>query len=79
LRNLHIYNALLFIVPMAAEPAREWREPSPATSDEGGSSSSDKSSKSYEEEVLTPRPEKKGKTEEELDPTYTLEKTGPST
>jgi hypothetical protein len=29
--------------------------------------------------VLTPRPEKKGKMEEELDPTYMLEKTRPST
>jgi hypothetical protein len=56
---------------MAAEPAGEWHEPSPATSDEG--------SKSYGEEVLTPRSEKKDKREEELDLTYTLEKIGPST
>jgi hypothetical protein len=63
---------------MAAEPTGEWHEPSSATSDEGGSSSSDESSKSYEE-VLTPRPKKKGKTEEELDSTYMPEKTGPST
>jgi hypothetical protein len=64
---------------MAAEPAGEWHEPSPATSDEGGSSSSDEGSKSYGEEVLTPRLEKKDKIEEELDPTYTPEKIGPST
>jgi hypothetical protein len=69
---------------MVSEPAEEWRDPSPtnsdegSSSDEGGSSSSDESDKSYEE-VLTPRPEKKGKMEEELDPTYTLEKTRPST
>jgi len=33
---------------------------------------------SYEEEVLTPRPEKKDRTEEEQEPTYTPEKMGPS-
>jgi len=62
---------------MSVERAGEWREPSPASSSKEGSSSSDDST-SYEEEVLTPRPEKKGRTEEEQDPTYTLEKTGPS-
>jgi hypothetical protein len=62
---------------MSVERAGEWREPSPASSYKKGSSSSDDST-SYEEEVLTPRPEKKGRTEEEQDPTYTPEKTGPS-
>jgi hypothetical protein len=74
---------------MASKPAKEWHDPSPAisdkrssdegSSDEGGSSSSDDSDKSYEEEVTTPRPKKRGPTEEELDPTYTPEKIGPST
>jgi len=62
---------------MSVERAGEWCEPSPASSYKEGSSSSDDNT-SYEEEVLTPRPEKKGKTEEEQDPTYTPEKTGPS-
>jgi hypothetical protein len=44
---------------MAGEPTREWCKPSPGPSDEEASSSS-KESTSYEEEVLTPRPEKKG-------------------
>jgi hypothetical protein len=44
---------------MVAKPAGEWHEPSPSTSDEGGSSSSDESSKSYEEEVLTPAREER--------------------
>jgi hypothetical protein len=60
---------------MAAEPTKQWREPTPITSDDEGSSSDE--STSYEEEVLTPRPDKKHCTEEEEDPTYSL--TGPST
>jgi len=60
---------------MSVERAGEWREPSPASSYKEGSSSSDDNT-SYEEEVLTPRPEKKGRMEEEQDPTYTPEKTG---
>jgi hypothetical protein len=73
---------------MASKPAEEWREPSPIISDEGsrdegsgdegGSSSTNDSDKSYEE-VITPRQKRRGPTEEELDPTYTPEKTGPST
>jgi hypothetical protein len=63
---------------MAEEPTGQWREPSPALSYEEGSSSSYEST-SYEEEVLTPRPQKKSRTEEEEDLTYTLEKMGPST
>jgi len=62
---------------MSVERAGEWREPSPVSSYKEGSSSSDDST-SYKEEVLTPRLENKGRTEEEQDSTYTLEKTGPS-
>jgi hypothetical protein len=62
---------------MADEHAEEWREPSPAPSEKGSSSSSDERT-TFEEEVL-PRPEKKVCMEEEDDLTYTLEKTGPST
>jgi len=62
---------------MSVERAGEWREPSPTSSYKEGSSSSEDST-SYEAEVLTPRLEKKGRTEEEQDPTYTPEKTGPS-
>jgi hypothetical protein len=79
---------------MASKPAEEWREPSPGisdegssdegsrvegTGDEGGSSSTNDSDKSYEEEVITPRQKRRGPMEEELDPTYMLEKTGHST
>jgi hypothetical protein len=63
---------------MVGEPTGEWCEPSPGLSDEEASSSSNEST-SFEEEVLTLRPEKKGRTEEEDDPTYTPEKTGTST
>jgi len=62
---------------MSVERAREWREPSPASSYKEGSSSSNDNTL-YEEEVLTPRPERKGRTEEEQDPTYMPEKMGPS-
>ena len=41
---------------MAGEPIEEWRQPSPAPSDDGSSSSDE--STSYKEEVLTLRPEK---------------------
>jgi hypothetical protein len=74
---------------MASKPAEQWRDPSltisdkgssdEGSSDEGGSSSSDDSDKSYEAEVITPRPKKRGPMEEELDPSYMLEKMGPST
>jgi hypothetical protein len=63
---------------MVDEHAEEWREPSPTPSEKGSSSPLDKST-SFEEEMLKPRLEKKGCTEEEDDPTYTLEKMGPST
>ena len=62
---------------MSVERAEEWHEPSPASSYKEGSSSSNDST-SYEEEVLTPRPKKKGRTEEEHDLTYMPEKMGPS-
>jgi hypothetical protein len=62
---------------MVEEPTGQWHEPSLASSYEEGSSSSDKST-SYKEEVLTLRPQKKSRTEEEV-LTYTQEKTGPST
>jgi hypothetical protein len=63
---------------MAGEPTREWREPSLGPSDEEASSLSDESTL-YKEEVLTPRSKKKGRTEEEDDPTYMPKKKGPST
>jgi hypothetical protein len=63
---------------MVDEHAEEWREPSPTPSEKGSSSPLDKST-SFEEEMLKPRLEKKGRTEEEDDPTYMLEKMGPST
>jgi hypothetical protein len=53
---------------MAAEPTKQWREPTLVTSDDEGSSLDE--STSYEEEVLTPRPNKKRSIEEEEDPTY---------
>ena len=53
---------------MAGEPIEEWRQPSPAPSDDGSSSSDE--STSYKEEVLTPPIEKKRRTEEVEDPTY---------
>ena len=49
-------------------PIGEWCEPSLAPSDHGSSSSDE--STSYEEEVLTPPIEKKHRTEEDEDPTY---------
>ena len=52
---------------MADLPIGEWRQPSPAPSDHG-SSSSDKST-SYVEEELTPPIEKKRRTEEDKDST----------
>jgi hypothetical protein len=54
---------------MADEPTGQWREPTPVSSDDEGSWSLD-GSPSYEEEVLTLRPEKKCHAEEEDDPTY---------
>jgi len=53
---------------MAGLPIEEWRDPSPAPSDDGSSSSDE--STSYEEGVLTPPIEKKHRTEEDEDPTY---------
>ena len=44
---------------MVGEQIEEWRDPSPVTSDDGGSSSNE--STSYEEEVPTPPIEKKTK------------------
>jgi hypothetical protein len=95
----------LLIVSNGEKAIEEWREPSPTLSYERGSSSDDEGgedesgedeggedeSTSYEEEQVTPRAPKKRRTEEEDDPTYTLEKaeeedhtntlekTGPST
>ena len=62
---------------MAGEPIEEWREPSPFTSDDGGSSYDE--STSYEEEVPTPPIEKKRRTEEDQDPNYTPTADRPST
>ena len=56
---------------MADEPVEEWREPTLVTSDDEGSS--------YEEEVVSPLPEKKHRTEEDEDPTYTPMADRPST
>ena len=53
---------------MADLPIGEWRQPSPAPSDHGSSSSDE--STSYEEEVPTPPIEKKCRTEENEDPNY---------
>ena len=53
---------------MAGEPVEEWREPTLVTSDDEGSSSDE--STSYEEEVVSPLPEKKHRTEEDEDPNY---------
>ena len=62
---------------MVGEPVEEWREPTPVTSDDEGSSSNE--STSYEEEVVSPLPEKKHRTEEDKDPTYTPTTDRPST
>ena len=62
---------------MADEPVEEWREPTLVTSDDEGSSSDE--STSYEEEVVSPLPEKKHRTEEDEDPTYTPMADRPST
>ena len=56
---------------MADEPVEEWREPTLVTSDDEGSS--------YEEEVVSPLPEKKHRTEEDEDLTYTPMADRPST
>jgi hypothetical protein len=61
---------------MAGEPVEEWREPTPVTSDDEGSSSDE--STSYEE-VVSPLPEKKHRTEEDEDLTYTPMADCPST
>jgi hypothetical protein len=64
---------------MATEeaPPKEWRPATPASTDNGeddsgddGSSSSDDTSVSYESEQFMPRPAKKARTEEEMDPDY---------
>ena len=62
---------------MADLPIGEWRQPSPAPSDRGSSSSNE--STSYEEEELTTPIEKKHRTEEDEDPTYTPMADRPST
>ena len=61
---------------MEGEPVEEWRDPSPVTSDDGGSSSDEST---LYEEVLSPLPEKKHRTEEDEDPTYTPMADRPST
>jgi len=53
---------------MAGLPFEEWPDPSPAPSDDGGSSSNE--STSYEDKVPTPPIEKKRRTEEDEDPNY---------
>ena len=62
---------------MAGEPIEEWRDPSPVTSDDGGSSSDE--STSYVEEVPTPPIEKKHRTKVDEDPNYTPTADRPST
>ena len=54
---------------MVGEQIEEWRDPSPVTSDDGGSLSDE--STSYQEEVPTQPIEKKHRTEEDEDPNYT--------
>jgi hypothetical protein len=53
---------------MAAEPTEKWREPTPVSSDDEGSSLD--GSTSYESEELTLKPENKCRTEEEDDPDF---------